>query len=193
MSCYTDGMECPKCYCIPCNCASTPDQGAATSGGSEGDGEVASPAAPQLPPHTPDYGEPGRPTRWCERCRVDAANAERSEATKSAHPNAARPAPVRGDETTMTDWRVRPGRLTWAEARSILLQGTAMQQDYAAGRYASYEDFSARMDAAAREIVDGSPFAEPEATPKDHPLSAAARASGDAETREDAEQAGDGA
>lgn len=73
------------------------------------------------------------------------------------------------DATTVldsTEWLVRPGRLTWAEARSILLQGSAIQQDYAALRYASYEEMSARMDAAAREIERGLRFAEtsPEAS-----------------------------
>lgn len=39
----------------------------------------------------------------------------------------------------------------WAFLRSVLTQGAAIQQDYDAGRYGSYEEYSARVDAAARE------------------------------------------
>lgn len=28
-----------------------------------------------LPPHTPDFGAPGHPKRWCERCRIEAESA----------------------------------------------------------------------------------------------------------------------
>lgn len=42
----------------------------------------------------------------------------------------------------------------WSFFRRLIDQGTAIQQDYAAGKYPSYEHFSARMDAAARERVD---------------------------------------
>jgi hypothetical protein len=28
-----------------------------------------------LPPHTPDFGMPGNPARWCERCRIEAGAA----------------------------------------------------------------------------------------------------------------------
>src|SRR5436190_6995707 len=73
----------------------------------------------------------------------------------------AAPAPA-GAPADDEKWRVRPGRLTWTEARSILLQGGAIQQDYAAGRYKSYEDFAARMDAAAREIEAGCSWTIPD-------------------------------
>ena len=39
------------------------------------------------------------------------------------------------------------------------MQGASIQQDYMAGRYANYEDFAARVDAAAREIADGNRYA----------------------------------
>lgn len=54
-------------------------------------------------------------------------------------------------------------RMTWSEARSILEQGSAIRMDYAAGRYANCEEFAARFDAAAREIVDSlaAPAADP--------------------------------
>ena len=51
------------------------------------------------------------------------------------------------------------GRPTWSDARSYLMQGASIQQDYAAGNYASYEEFAARIDAAAREIADGNRYA----------------------------------
>lgn len=41
----------------------------------------------------------------------------------------------------------------WSFFRKLIDQGTAIQQDYAAGRYKSYEEFSSRLDAAARERV----------------------------------------
>lgn len=53
-------------------------------------------------------------------------------------------------------WRVRPldrGDL-WSFLRDVLSQGTAIQMDYAAGKYGGYEAFSARMDASARERAD---------------------------------------
>jgi len=36
----------------------------------------------------------------------------------------------------------------------VLDQGTAIQQDYQAGKYKCYEEFSAHMDAAARDRND---------------------------------------
>lgn len=41
----------------------------------------------------------------------------------------------------------------WSMLRRVLEQGAAIQQDYAAGKYASYEHYSARVDEAARERV----------------------------------------
>lgn len=40
---------------------------------------------------------------------------------------------------------------TWSFIRRVLVQGMAIQQDYAAGKYSDYEALSARLDAAARE------------------------------------------
>ncbi len=42
----------------------------------------------------------------------------------------------------------------WSLVRSILEQGAAIQQDYEAGKYPSYEHYSARVDEAARERAD---------------------------------------
>lgn len=42
----------------------------------------------------------------------------------------------------------------WSLLRRVLEQGVAIQQDYAAGKYASYEEYAARMDEAARERVE---------------------------------------
>lgn len=39
----------------------------------------------------------------------------------------------------------------WSFIRRVMVQGGSQQQDYAAGKYADYEELSARMDAAARE------------------------------------------
>ena len=39
----------------------------------------------------------------------------------------------------------------WSFLRAVLEQGMAIQQDYAAGKYAGYEDLSCRLDEAARE------------------------------------------
>ena len=44
--------------------------------------------------------------------------------------------------------------IDWSMVRSILMQGAAIQQDYQAGKFATYEHYSARMDAAARERID---------------------------------------
>lgn len=48
-------------------------------------------------------------------------------------------------------WRV-DGEL-WSALRSVLAQGSAIQQDYVAGRYGNYEEYSSRLDSAARELV----------------------------------------
>ena len=42
----------------------------------------------------------------------------------------------------------------WSLFRRIIEQGGAIQQDYAAGKYPSYEHYSARLDEAARERAD---------------------------------------
>jgi hypothetical protein len=42
----------------------------------------------------------------------------------------------------------------WSFLRLCIDQGTAIQQDYAAGKYKCYEEFSARLDGAARERAD---------------------------------------
>jgi len=47
----------------------------------------------------------------------------------------------------------REGEL-WSFFRRLISQGGDIQLDYAAGRYKSYEEYSARVDAAARERVD---------------------------------------
>lgn len=44
--------------------------------------------------------------------------------------------------------------LDWSKVRSILMQGAAIQQDYAAGKFIDYEEYAARMDAAARERIE---------------------------------------
>lgn len=41
----------------------------------------------------------------------------------------------------------------WSLIRRVLDQGTAIQQDYAAGKYPTYEHLQARLDEAARERV----------------------------------------
>lgn len=46
----------------------------------------------------------------------------------------------------------------WSLFRKLLSQGASIQQDYAAGRYESYEQFSARLDQAAREHVEALRF-----------------------------------
>lgn len=42
----------------------------------------------------------------------------------------------------------------WSLFRSVLELGAAIQQDYQAGKFSCYEDFSAHLDKAARERVD---------------------------------------
>ncbi len=42
----------------------------------------------------------------------------------------------------------------WSFLRDVLSQGTAIQMDYAAGKYPDYEHFAMRMDAAARERAE---------------------------------------
>lgn len=49
--------------------------------------------------------------------------------------------------------RVNEGEL-WSFIRTLLSQGCAIQQDYQAGKYETYEHYSARLDEAARERVD---------------------------------------
>lgn len=49
--------------------------------------------------------------------------------------------------------RIDKGEL-WSWTRHVLEQGSAIQQDYASGKYKCYEEFSARVDAAARERAD---------------------------------------
>lgn len=40
---------------------------------------------------------------------------------------------------------------TWSFLRNVLMQGDAIGKDYAAGNHKDYEEYSARVDAAARE------------------------------------------
>ena len=42
----------------------------------------------------------------------------------------------------------------WSAIRTLLSQGTDIEKDYTAGRYKSYEEFSACLDAAAGERID---------------------------------------
>ena len=42
----------------------------------------------------------------------------------------------------------------WSFLATVLHQGAAIQQDYAAGKYANYEEFCWRIDAAARDRVE---------------------------------------
>lgn len=42
----------------------------------------------------------------------------------------------------------------WAFLRTVLERGAAIQQDYAAGNHGSYEVYSARMDAVARDFAE---------------------------------------
>lgn len=43
----------------------------------------------------------------------------------------------------------------WTFLRTVLERGAAIQQDYLAGRFDSYEQYAQRLDAAARELADG--------------------------------------
>jgi hypothetical protein len=43
---------------------------------------------------------------------------------------------------------------TWSFLLSVLHQGTAIQMDYTAGKFPSYEHFAQHMDAAARDRDD---------------------------------------
>lgn len=55
----------------------------------------------------------------------------------------------------MTSERVeRANGEIWSAIRTLLEQGAAIQQDYAAGKYEGYEHYSARLDEAARERVE---------------------------------------
>lgn len=42
----------------------------------------------------------------------------------------------------------------WSFFRALISQGTYIQMDYTAGNFKRYEEFSARLDAAARERVE---------------------------------------
>lgn len=42
----------------------------------------------------------------------------------------------------------------WSFLRRVMDQGGAIQMDYQAGKYESYEHYSARLDEAARERTD---------------------------------------
>jgi len=48
----------------------------------------------------------------------------------------------------------KDAEIDWSWIRSVLAQGAAIQQDYAAGKFKGYEEYSARMDEAARERED---------------------------------------
>lgn len=52
--------------------------------------------------------------------------------------------------------RIDEGKV-WSFLRSVLSQGASIQQDYVAGNHKSYEEYAARMDAAARERTDTFP------------------------------------
>lgn len=55
--------------------------------------------------------------------------------------------------TRASAWRPDEGEL-WSLIRRVLEQGAAIQQDYTAGNHkGGYEEYSARMDLAARERV----------------------------------------
>ena len=42
----------------------------------------------------------------------------------------------------------------WGAIRTLMEHGASIMQDYQAGNHKGYEEFSARMDAAARERID---------------------------------------
>jgi len=42
----------------------------------------------------------------------------------------------------------------WSFLRNVLSQGGAIQQDYDAGKYNCYEEYSIRLDGAARERAE---------------------------------------
>jgi hypothetical protein len=42
----------------------------------------------------------------------------------------------------------------WSFFGALLSQGAAIQQDYAAGKYANYEEYAQRVSIAARERLD---------------------------------------
>lgn len=50
-----------------------------------------------------------------------------------------------------TPQEARETPVDWSFIRRVLEQGAAIQQDYAAGKYPTYEHYSARIDEAARE------------------------------------------
>lgn len=50
-------------------------------------------------------------------------------------------------------WRDDDGEF-WSFLRNVLEQGGAIRLDYDAGKYPSYEHYSARLDEAARERAD---------------------------------------
>lgn len=49
---------------------------------------------------------------------------------------------------------VEPPHGWWSFLRSVLSQGASIQQDYVAGTHKGYEEYSARLDAAARERAE---------------------------------------
>lgn len=56
-----------------------------------------------------------------------------------------------GRDRPVTD---EPSFSAWSFLRRVLERGAAIQQDYIAGNHASYEAYSARVDAVARELAD---------------------------------------
>ena len=42
----------------------------------------------------------------------------------------------------------------WSAIRTLLSQGGSIQQDYDAGKYKNFEEYSIRLDAAARERIE---------------------------------------
>ena len=64
--------------------------------------------------------------------------------------------PVPGDEVYLAadvEEVLDKGKL-WSFLRTVLSQGGDIQLDYNAGKYHSYEEYSARLDGAARERAD---------------------------------------
>lgn len=59
------------------------------------------------------------------------------------------------------------GELDWSTVRSLLTHGASIQQDYVAEKYRDYEEYSARLDAAARERVEEFRAAQPPAARED--------------------------
>ncbi|MCC7158855.1 MAG: hypothetical protein IT281_04895 [Ignavibacteria bacterium] len=55
-------------------------------------------------------------------------------------------------EEAWSEQRFNNGKI-WSAIRTLLSQGGAIQQDYDAGKYKSFEEYNIRLDEAARERV----------------------------------------